>query len=393
MKNEQLLREAFRLRTLAGLQPIGEVFGDNTDKSLEEDNDTLTKGIHKATKSPSNVMELAGEKCSCGGSYEMHDDAGEYVCADCGERQPMAEDKDEFDDMEGEHEMELGADQAIKSQYDLQEDQPSLRQQVQEFVKKAIEGGSTMDEAKKQAREYFKKAPGSLNEAVKLTPDHVNPYELRKGIEMEMGYAQKAAPSWQEASLMNIADGYAKAQAKALKNLAKDPAYYSNKIANKKEEKKVKVKGDGYIMAPKSLREKSNVTNKKQKPTKVAGVKTMPDKGVTGSEKVVKEGIHDHPSMGKVTDNPQTNVKGSTGSYDPKARAANLAKLAKFGPKSKEDKTAKIKEYVKAQLKKEAQLVKSATTGATIDIVPDAQATQVKTDLQKKGVKTTSTKV
>ena len=64
---------------------------------------------------------------------------------------------------------------------------PSLRERVQDFVKKAVEGGSSMDEAKNQAREYFGKTPAALNEAVKpkLGPDQVNPYELRKGIEME----------------------------------------------------------------------------------------------------------------------------------------------------------------------------------------------------------------
>ena len=48
---------------------------------------------------------------------------------------------------------------------------------------------------------------------------------------------------------------------------------------------------------------------------------------------------------------------------------------------------------VKAQLKKEAKLVKSATTGATIDVLPDAQAQKAQSELQKKGVKTTSVAV
>jgi hypothetical protein len=44
-------------------------------------------------------------------------------------------------------------------------------------------------------------------------------------------------------------------------------------------------------------------------------------------------------------------------------------------------------------LKKEAQVVKSEKTGATIDVVDDAEANQMKADLAKKGVKTVSTKV
>ena len=57
------------------------------------------------------------------------------------------------------------------------------------------------------------------------------------------------------------------------------------------------------------------------------------------------------------------------------------------------DKKAKSIAKIKAKLKKESQLVKSATTGATIDVLPDAQATQMQADLAKKGVKTTKTKV
>ena len=54
--------------------------------------------------------------------------------------------------------------------------------------------------------------------------------------------------------------------------------------------------------------------------------------------KVVKEGIHDK----NITSAPHTNVKTppkGVGNYDPKERAANLSKLANFGPKKD------IKEY------------------------------------------------
>jgi hypothetical protein len=43
------------------------------------------------------------------------------------------------------------------------------------------------------------------------------------------------------------------------------------------------------------------------------------------------EGIHDKD----ITSAPHTNVKGEMGNYDPKKRAANLAKLQNFGPKDK----------------------------------------------------------
>jgi hypothetical protein len=47
-------------------------------------------------------------------------------------------------------------------------------------------------------------------------------------------------------------------------------------------------------------------------------------------KEILDEGIHDKD----ITSAPHTNVKGKMGDYDPKARAANLASLANFGPKS-----------------------------------------------------------
>lgn len=231
----------------------------------------------------------------------------------------------------------------------------SLKEQVKEFVQKAMEGGSSMDEAKQQAKDYFSTEKAALNEAAKpkLGVDQVNPYELKKGTDYEMGYADKAAPSWAEASLMNIAGDFAKAQAKALKNLNKDPMYYTRLQANggkkEKKEKEVKTVWDGYQLGKMAEDDKANVGTKKEGPVKTKGVKVMPDKGVTGTEKVMKEGI-------------KTSVQ-------------------------------KIREFVSKQLKQETQLVKSKKTGATIDVVPDAQAQQMQADLQRKGVQTTKTTV
>ena len=49
------------------------------------------------------------------------------------------------------------------------------------------------------------------------------------------------------------------------------------------------------------------------------------------AKEVLTEGIHDKD----ITSASHTNVKGKMGDYDPKARAAILASLANFGPKSK----------------------------------------------------------
>jgi hypothetical protein len=502
------------------------------------------------------------KQCQCGGSYEPHEDAGEMVCASCGEREPLGEDNDTLtkgayradklasdvlgedpedkeeydpfydreeeinygiddedretgDDMEGNREEDyVGEDEGygddelediiakqdaekqgqedVLAQFDMGEsEEPSLREQVQEFVKNAMKGGSSMDEAKDAAREYFNKKE-SLNEAAKpkLSVDQVNPYELRTGIEIEMGYAQKAAPSWAEASLMNIAGDYAKAQAKALKNLAKDPAYYSNQIAGKHKEKKAPVvKADGYVKSPKSKMEKSNVKTtlskterakgnpqgvkimkeevspiasqwkvgtqfKNLKNSQVTTIKKFDELGnviittdaMPGKEwtwpaeelsnmikrgeleliKVQKEGYYDdiagynsksdNGTGFKDNDRVKSKSTGQEGAVYDTLQSADGKKLvvvkfekngqkviAKYGDDfsdindleklQAENNISRIREMVKAQLKKEAKLVKSATTGATIDVLPDAQAQKAQSELQKKGVKTTSVAV
>jgi hypothetical protein len=64
--------------------------------------------------------------------------------------------------------------------------------------------------------------------------------------------------------------------------------------------------------------------------------------GVASDEEIldneIEEGIHDKD----ITSAPHTNVKGTMGDYDPKKRAANLAKLKNFGPKSKEIKEDEV---------------------------------------------------
>jgi hypothetical protein len=420
------------------------------------------------------------EKCSCGGNYESHEDAGEMVCASCGERKTLSEDpedKEEYDpfydreeeinygiddedretgdDMEGNREEDyVGEDEGygddelediiakqdaekqgqedVLAQWDLEEDRDedtapddiytpgeededtppedrmSLREMVQDFVKNAMKGGSSMDEAKEAAREYFNKKE-SLNEAAKpkLTVDQVNPYEFKKGVNIEMGTDKTPAPDW-NANMSDMAANIQKAQAKVLKNLAKDPAYYTNMIAGKHKEKKAPVvKADGYVKAPKSKMEKSNV--------KTTLSKTEKAKGNPQGVKVMKEGIEDQWKPGTQFKNLKNNQITTVKKFDDLGNvivttdampgkewtwpAEELSNMIKKGEleltKVQKEGSAysKIKEYVTKQLKKEAQLVKSATTGATIDVLPDAQAQKAKAELQKKGVKATSVAV
>jgi hypothetical protein len=64
--------------------------------------------------------------------------------------------------------------------------------------------------------------------------------------------------------------------------------------------------------------------------------------GVASDEEIldneIEEGIYDKD----ITSAPHTNVKGTMGNYDPKKRAASLAKLKNFGPKGKEIKEDEV---------------------------------------------------
>ena len=64
--------------------------------------------------------------------------------------------------------------------------------------------------------------------------------------------------------------------------------------------------------------------------------------GVASDEEIldneIEEGIYDKD----ITSAPHTNVKGTMGNYDPKKRAASLAKLKNFGPKGKEIKEGEV---------------------------------------------------
>ena len=54
------------------------------------------------------------------------------------------------------------------------------------------------------------------------------------------------------------------------------------------------------------------------------------------------------------------------------------------------NKKAKSIAKIKAKLKKETKLIKSKTTGTTIDVVPDNQVPDIQASLAKKGVQITT---
>jgi hypothetical protein len=134
-------------------------------------------------------------------------------------------------------------------------------------------------------------------EIIAKTIDMVNPYEYSKGMnyELEIVDVPVTAGDLDEEKVL-------KAQKKVLANLTKNPSYYTEKMYGQ-----VKFDGDETVEI-----------NKKS--TEAIG---------KGKKNVIREGIHDKD----ILSTSHTNVKGEMGDYDPKARAASLARLQNFGPK------------------------------------------------------------
>jgi hypothetical protein len=127
-----------------------------------------------------------------------------------------------------------------------------------------------------------------------VTIDTVNPYEYRHGIQFELTELDDYSDEALE-----------KAKATVLKNLAKDANFYSTLLNAKQspftfkqtetDAPGMQANADGTLKKGAGKLDKSNVKDnlgkKEAGKKKPKGVKVMPDKGVEGKEKVVKEGI------------------------------------------------------------------------------------------------------
>lgn len=147
------------------------------------------------------------------------------------------------------------------------------------------------DEAVKA--EVKAKAP-STKKLKELHVDQANPYEYRHGLQYELGQIGEYTDEALE-----------KAKTTVLKNLAKDVNFYSNLLnakqspftfkATETDAPGMQAKADGHLKKEAKKDEKSNVQDslgkKEAGKKKPKGVKVMPDKGVTGSEKTIKEGL------------------------------------------------------------------------------------------------------
>ena len=149
------------------------------------------------------------------------------------------------------------------------------------------------DEAVKA--EVKAKAP-STKKPESLSIDVANPYEYRHGLQHELEQMDDYSNETLE-----------KAKTIVLKNLAKDANFYSTLLNQKQSHYEFKTpetdapgmqaKADGYLKKELKKDEKANVKDSLNKSEaakgKPKGVKEMPDKGVEGKEKVVKESVEE----------------------------------------------------------------------------------------------------
>lgn len=222
--------------------------------------------------------------------------------------------------------------------------------------------------------------------------DVVNPYEYRHGLQYELNELDEYTDEALE-----------KAKDKVLKNLAKDANFYSNLLNAKQspftfkqtetDKPGMQAKADGHLKKEAKKDEKANVKDnlgkKEEGKKKPKGVKVMPDKGVEGKEKTIKEGIESDPVNGDSSAEGQFNQLMSKYDWyyemsdDPRKydvgvaldqKLKSLAKtigvdraVAMFNAKAPsdrkvtntffmegKDKHAKIKEALKKALQKEA---------------------------------------
>lgn len=197
--------------------------------------------------------------------------------------------------------------------------------------------------------------PKSLSEKNPKTLhlDVAHPYEYRLGLQQELDTIGEYTDEALE-----------KAKETVLKNLAKDANFYTTLLNAKTspytfkktetDEKGMQARPDGYLKKEAKKDEKSNVKdnlgNKEAGTTKPKGITIMPDKGVTGSEKTIKEGIEISDLKKGDTVEYEGN-KYKIGDFDT-AGGANLVYLNTMDGKPAEDSKGRYKKVHKSRVKK-----------------------------------------
>jgi uncharacterized protein YutE (UPF0331/DUF86 family) len=232
-------------------------------------------------------------------------------------------------------------------------------------------------------------------EVISKTIDMVNPYEYSKGMNYELDMADNAVRT----DLKE--DEVLAAQKIVLKNITKDSNYYTKlyaglnptadtegyveiNIAGKNLEKGIKAdmqgrKADGYIKKELKKDAKSNVKDdlgKKEAGTKKPkGVSEFKAKGVTGSIKVVKEGIEEilrEKLAKKKADEAKVDEYMGTQYSSSEDMAVDMLKKGITEKPEKRSAIQKMKEALKAALKTEkldpTALKTAVEKGTTLNI-------------------------
>ena len=160
-----------------------------------------------------------------------------------------------------------------------------------------------------------------------LSIDVANPYEFRHGLQYELDQMNDYSDEALE-----------KAKVKVLKNLTKDANFYFNLLnqqptgfefkAPETDAPGMQANADGTLKKGAGKLEKANVQDslgkKEEGTSKPKGVKVMPDKGVTGSEKTIKEGLETSDLEVKWTEKYLDNEKKDPYFYGEKGLASDF---------------------------------------------------------------------
>jgi hypothetical protein len=194
---------------------------------------------------------------------------------------------------------------------------PDDRHKIKEGKKEDVDGDGDIDSkdylAKRDAA--IKKAKGDVKEDIDLGHEDNEPHMIKAELYRIGKYAME---------LYQMVDGFED------KGEVDFPAWWQSKIIKAKE---MLVSAKHYL------------DFEIKEPAIDAMVGVASDEEILDNE--IEEGIHDKD----ITSAPHTNVKGTMGDYDPKKRAANLAKLKNFGPKGKEIKEEEVGEVDKLAAK------------------------------------------
>jgi hypothetical protein len=203
--------------------------------------------------------------------------------------------------------------------------------------KKGIEAlrKGALREAQEKTEGSYKKVTGKEQYSVFNEIDRVNPYEFKKGLAIEMGMQYEPIPNYFTDKFNP--EAIAKATKKVLKNLEKEPAYYTNMISLEFEKK------SGMLQKPKEL---------KVGPDGRAKIPGFPDaKGNTEENLGKKERAKGRPEGVKEM-KPSKKSMGGIKTMKSNGKVPKGVEMMKEGVETKEEKMSRLKKEIATKLKK-----------------------------------------